>query len=177
LSKSKSGTVAFNITVPAELRKEMDGVEGANWSQVATEAFRAKVLEFRSQTGGETMDDVLKRMKAAAERDANADRAAGKVAGRDWVVRQVGHASPKQLRRLDEASDRECLFDGEPDAFGWVGSLYRAITDDGQFDRSTLDEFWEAVLRYEPKRIYDQDFAEGFVEGALDAWHPIERQM
>lgn len=38
------GKVRFNITIPAELREEMEGFD-INWSDVAAEAFQQKLAE------------------------------------------------------------------------------------------------------------------------------------
>jgi hypothetical protein len=169
----------MGITVPAELRQEMEEVgDGVNWSQVATEAFRAKVLSIKSQTGGTEMDEVIKRMMAADALDTNQDKADGFAAGKEWVTRKDWHATPKQLRRLEAAVMDRDYFSGEPDAFGWAGALYDTINGVSHSDRSEFEEFWEVILgEDEAKRMYDDAFAEGFVDGAMEAWYPIKRKL
>ena len=56
------------ISVPRDLKARMDKVSASvNWSQVAAQAFEAKLLELESKKEVSGMDDVIARLRAAAE--------------------------------------------------------------------------------------------------------------
>src|SRR5262249_27023394 len=94
------GVVRTNISLPRELKARMDAAPSSvNWSAVAAQAFEAKLLELESQKEVKSMDDVIARLKAAAELEANEDYQAGFKAGQQWAKEQ---ATPKELRRLAE---------------------------------------------------------------------------
>jgi hypothetical protein len=164
----KIGTVAFNITVPADLRKQMKELESeVVWSQVAVEAFRATVLKAKAQTGGNTMDAVIARLRAAKEQETNEVAQAGKTAGEHWAKHQ---AKFKQLQRV--ADDEGVV--GRPDAYGWSGVYYEVITGqshDG--DRWGIENFWEQILGDDAGRIEDEHFLTGFLEGAKEVWQQV----
>src|SRR5262249_39478034 len=141
------GSVRLCITVPAELKKEMGGIkELVNWSGVAAEAFRRKLLDLRATRIGETMDDVIARMKAAKEREENRDYQAGHAAGDRWAKR---YATPKELDRLEN---------GEWQYGEDTGKLASEITA----GEESPTDFWRRVLADEWRRIEDDDFARGF---------------
>src|SRR5690349_19928782 len=74
------------ITVPADLKDRMDATgSSVNWSAVAARAFEVKLAEINARKKGATMDDVITRMKAADEADANEARQEGKEAGEQWA--------------------------------------------------------------------------------------------
>lgn len=163
----------MNISVPAELKEDMDCVEVVvNWSKVAAEAFRSKVLEIESQRKGTTMSDVINRMKAAAELEKNQDYNDGKAAGLTWAKED---ATPKQLRRLEDEYSGPSLWLSSPNAFGWAGVVYSMIHGDFE-DRNELNDFWESAIP-DAKRIEDEAFAEGFVDGALELWESVKKHI
>ena len=161
------GSARTTISIPAGLKREMEAVKvSVNWSSVAADAFRAKLLELKAKQKGANKKDVIARLQARAELEGNEDRQAGKEAGAAWASDTAG---PKELRRMEEHADE--LFEGEPDAFGYAGVLHSAIHGKGVGDRRELMEFWEEILQPgHGDRIHDKDFARGFVEGALEVW-------
>src|SRR5262249_33698927 len=92
------GVIRTNISVPRDLKARMDAVaERINWSAIATEAFRAKLLELESKQEVDKMDEVIARLRAADELDCREDYRAGRDAGETWARKA---ARPKQLRSL-----------------------------------------------------------------------------
>src|SRR5689334_11107909 len=72
-------TVRFTITVPIDLKKRMEAAAGlANWSAVASRAFEGELMaiELRRKSSM-TRQDVVKRLKAAQEKDVQEDYADG----------------------------------------------------------------------------------------------------
>ncbi|QJW93090.1 hypothetical protein [Frigoriglobus tundricola] len=163
----------MNISLPTDLKREMDAVKDVNWSNVAAEAFRLKLLEIRSSQKGATMQQVVNRMKAAAKLEESAEHRAGKQAGEKWAR---DTATPAQLRRLAEIRDE--LFVGVPDTFGWPGILYVTFHKGADVDRAEVNGYWSSVLgEKDAERIYEEQFASAFVEGALAVWAIVEPQL
>jgi hypothetical protein len=170
----------MNISVPGDLKRDMDAVAAAvNWSAVAAEAFRAKLLELRATQKGSSMNDVIERMKAAAKLDASESYQDGKAAGTQWAKTQ---SRPRELKRIEKAIDEYRGDVGE-----WVGianngsnrgiavDLVEAITGDTSFNHSDVREFWDNLIG-EPADRFDEedDFARGFIEGAMEVWEAVK---
>src|SRR5262245_3383125 len=134
------GTVRTTISIPPQLKQEMEAEEeGVNWSAVATEAFRHKLLELQSSRKGATMNDVIQRLKAAAELEEDENYTAGKRAGEAWAKEE---ARPSQLRRMQVKYDSDESFRGEPDGFGWAGVVYWLVNGEHHGDRTEISGFW-----------------------------------
>jgi hypothetical protein len=107
-------------------------------------------LAWNDKKGGEKMEDVVARMKAAQELEANESYQKGREAGESWAR---DNATPKQLRRLRSYVD---LFQGQlcwdVDGHwnclgGCTGSLALAIMAISHEDAeaSDLEHFWGDV--------------------------------
>jgi len=169
------GSFRMNISVSTGLKKEMDAVpEEVNWSAVAAEAFRSKLLELKSQRKGQNMKDVIERLKAAKELEDNESYNEGLEWGESWAKEA---ATPKELKRISEASQAtnrfQDLFRGQPDHRGWAGVVAQYITGNDQIDGSEINDLWQAVLDDDSGKMDDEDFAWGFMDGALQVWHAV----
>jgi hypothetical protein len=171
--------IRVTITVPRDVKAAMDNVEErVNWSAVATEAFQAKLLAIKSKKGTESMDDVVSRLKAAAEIEANEDYQAGHEAGIEWAKDE---AAPKQLRRLEElANHPQYGIDDWLSIYtnganhGIAHGLYSVIEPQGEM----IEEFWECALGDDSmKKIEEHDFAKGFWEGAIEVWEAVKGKV
>lgn len=121
-----------------------------------------------------TREQSVERLHAAAEADARQDYQEGKAAGRAWAT---DDARPKQLRRLERDYSPHETFACEPDAYGWAGLVHNLLNNDFS-DRSELNEFWARVLGdRDADRIHDEDFARGFVEGAIEFWEEVQHEV
>jgi hypothetical protein len=183
------GVIRVNVSVPRELKARMDAVaQRVNWSQTAAEAFEAKLLELAAQQEAKQMDDVIARMKAAAELDDKEEYQAGREEGESWA-REV--ARPRQLRRLEELADdpqhglagRLGIFaNGMNRGIAW--GLYQAITGSQDVDHHEVNAFWEQAISEAnhldgsaSRRIEDEGFALGFCEGALEVWKAVKDEL
>jgi hypothetical protein len=168
-------SVRMNISVPPELKKQMDATkEPVNWSAIAAEAFRRNLQELALTREMPNMKDVLERLKKAREEERTEESDEGKEVGISWA-RNV--ATEKQLWRLGENNNLVPFGLRMPDAFGWPGVLFVTIQGKTFEGRSSLNDFWENQIGCESKRLFSEDFARGFVAGALAVWKAIQEQL
>jgi hypothetical protein len=180
----EQGVVRTTISVPRELKARMDKVEeSVNWSGVACSAFEAKLLELESQRQVENMDDVVARLKAAAELEDKEEYQAGLEAGRTWAKED---ATPKQLRRIAdyvEKSDRSydfCWYDSSLNwnaPFGPLDHFAFVAWPDRKDDRSAADDFFEQALGDDAHRVQDDDFLHGFGDGVVEIWDQVRNKL
>ncbi len=181
----KQGVIRVNISVPRELKDQMEAVNSVNWSGVAAEAFRKKLRELESRKDAKTMDDVVARLKAAAELEGKEDYQAGFAAGERWAKKE---ATPKQLRRLAEYIDRfatERLDWFDVDYPGWdapwgaTGFFALAVLGSNKdvADRGEDECFWKRALGDNADRAQDPDFFRGFGEGAASVWEKVQGEF
>ena len=186
MGSSDRRSYQMNISIPRDLKARMDAVsEPVNWSQTAAQAFEAKLLELESrkrEVG--KMADVIARLKAAAELEANEEYQAGHEAGQRWAKED---ATPKQLHRLTDhiESSRGSVSWWEIDYPGWNAPWgatgYFALTvmglDARNASRGDDEEFWERALGDEAERILDADFFHGFGDGAAEVWAQVKDKL
>lgn len=179
----EKGYVRTNISLPRALKGRMDAVDASvNWSQVAASAFEVHLRRLESEKEGSAMDDVIARMKAADELDCNEQHQEGLDAGRKWVTRAKGHATPRQLRTLAKAIERQDVRDlVETYASGLNSGVMRGLYSELHPREERPDEldvtaFWDNVLQ-DPRQIEDVAFAVGFIEGAMEEWEKIESHI
>jgi hypothetical protein len=175
----EQGVVRTTISVPRDLKARMDKVEASvNWSGVACSAFQAKLLELKSKKEVKSMDDVVARLKAAAELEEKEEYQAGHEAGKRWAKEE---ATPKQLRRIDdhiEEADRAewWWYDSSMNwkaPFGPRDYFVFAVWPDRKDDRSAADDFFEQALGADAHRAKDDDFLHGFGDGAAEVWGQV----
>jgi hypothetical protein len=149
------GVIRTNISIPRALRARMDAVgERVNWSAVAAEAFQVKLLELESRKKVHTMDDVIARLKAAAQLEVNEACQAGLEAGREWAKQR---ATPKQVQLLSDyisssgsASDK---------VYSEVLALIKKVMGD------------------DDDRPWDDNFLQGFLEGTDEVWDQVKDKL
>lgn len=174
------GAIRMSITVPRSLKARMDAVrESVNWSKTAADAFSAKLLELESRKETKNMDEVVARLRAAAELEANEEYQAGMEAGRAWALQQ---ATPKQLRRaseyinsVEEWWDTDSPMWNAP--FGATDYFVFDIWPSRKDDRHAPGEFWERALGDDARRVEDADYFRGFGEGAAEVWDQVADKL
>jgi hypothetical protein len=168
------GVTRTNISISRELKARMDAVgERVNWSAVAAEAFEAKLLELESRKEVRGMDDVIARLKAAAELEENDAVQDGVTAGRGWAMRQ---ATPKELRRLEDQRDGDGWLRVRDARQPWI-TLVGIIQGNENLHAMSAQAFWKAVLGETSLKPSDLDFLRGFIDGALDVWDKVKDQL
>jgi hypothetical protein len=184
----KAGVVRVTISVPREVKAEMDAVAGTtNWSAIATAAFRVRLLSLASQKEAVSMKDVIARMKAAETQDRNEEYLAGRNAGESWVKE---HARPRQLRALSgvlQGSEMtgEMAFVAQIGVLGSMNGfpfqLYvvmNSIQDPDKVETKGIEAFWKEVCGDDPSdRRRSAGFAWGFAERAVELWTEIKDEL
>jgi hypothetical protein len=168
----------MTITVPLGVKELMDQVtDQVNWSAVAAEAFQRKVVEIRTgRTKAMTKAKVIQRMKAADEADPKGFEA-GRRFGRKWAEEK---ALPRYLRNLAKDPDRGFEpytdpEDPEQQPWGLYATLASAITE-GECEG--YQEFWVEAIGPDGYWLANtEDFARGFVAGALEVWEEVKDGM
>jgi hypothetical protein len=165
-------TYRLTITVPLSVKEQMDQLkEPVNWSAVAAEAFQRKVIEVRSgRAKAMTKAKVIERLRAAGKADPKGFEA-GRAFGRKWAEEK---ALPRYLRNLKEIDDVFDLVD--EDVPGRLSArLARALT--GEY-LVKLDEFWHDAIGPDGDKLVDgEDFARGFIDGALEVWEEVKEDL
>jgi hypothetical protein len=181
----QQGAVRTNISLPRELKARMDAVKSpVNWSAVAAQAFEAKLLELESTKEVSSMDDVIARLKAAAELEDKQEYQRGFALGQGWAKQE---ATPKQLRRLEEYVNSFNDLDWfDVDSPGWNAPYgatgYFALAVMGlspeEAQGAEEEQFWQKAIGFPTDRLLaDADFFRGFGEGALAVWDLVQDKL
>src|SRR4051812_22715259 len=102
--RATSNAVRANITIPADVRASMDAVkETVNWSAVATEAFRAKLVALESRKAVGDMSDVIERLRATKKKHDDEMYQEGREVGGSWAKEE---AEAFELKRLADFAER-----------------------------------------------------------------------
>ena len=153
----------INLSVPDDLKAEMDSIESVNWSSVASDAFR-RVVQQQKQWGS-TMSDAVNRMRASKERFEKDMQERGEADGRQWVLEAAEYETAKSVAEFEFRD-----FDR--------GELRSAVEDeiDGDWDAFLAEVVGDDADRQE--RLFGNGaYVRGFVDGVKEAFEEIERQL
>lgn len=169
--------VRVSITVPRELKAEMDRhAAKENWSALAVDAFRVRVkYHDEREKAMRKIEQAAVRLRALDAQERNEHHAAGLATGRRWAI---DIASPTQLRRLAKATG-----EGDPSdvvALGFTEGNVKGLSDilQGYTDEGTDPKsFWTEFMSSDELASLDEnDYAIGFVEGALEVWEAVQKK-
>ncbi len=171
------------ISVPSALKVRMDAVdETVNWSAVACQAFELKLAEIIKRKGAKNVKEAIKRLKASKRKTDDARYREGSEAGKAWAMNE---AEAEELQNLDsfrEGCEREggweewfttpkwnaAFSNAEHIAFVAVGVI------DGEWDRIEAQDF---LFRAVGEKEIDDRFLRGFVDGALEIWEEVKKEV
>src|SRR5262245_28484509 len=177
--KAEGKFVRTTITVPAELKASMDGVEEpVNWSQLAAGAFAARLEELAALSGSaSTLEAMARRLRGARRQAVDPRYERGWDLGRAWAY---------SLADLDHLVRLERLYRTLSDE-GWVmlASPPYDTAGDAFLDRLCPDHYGEPSQRRCFWRdasvahglLADVAFVRGFFEAALDAWLRVKGEV
>lgn len=157
------------ISVPDELKTEMDKVGGVNWSALACKAFEIELGEIAKRKEKKTMNDVIQRLRASKLQSTDVDTKLGREAGEKWAM------------TVAEASDLEAIeaesgaFDSLGDDDDGVNVFLEIIADDpSDVVASDVRDFRE---QYGLKGQGNVAFMQGFAEGAMHIWDQAKSEI
>jgi hypothetical protein len=179
MAKATGNAIRISITVPADVKADMDGIkESVNWSSVASEAFRAKVLELKSRKTGGTMNAVVERLKASKQKHDDQMYRLGREAGENWAKNS---AEAAELERLTDFERSRSFENWEYQFAAWGGAgcseLLDVIKGEDAFAYRPKT-YWDDVLGDGGlQKVHNDRFAIGFVESAIALWEAVEKEM
>jgi hypothetical protein len=185
MSRKTGNIYRTTISIPQDLKRRMDAVEGqVNWSAVAAFAFEEKLAEITSRRKEKSLDNVIQRLRASRLRSDNSNYLAGEEAGRRWAERE---AEAEQLKNLADflqfvdmqGGGRENSFfcgiwDSRSDCTTTSHQLFFAIEETSRNDHGAAKRFWEAVLGKDMRKAENLDFLRGFAAGAERVWIEVK---
>jgi hypothetical protein len=170
-------TYRMTITIPVGVKEQIDQVkENVNWSAVAAEAFQRKVVEIRARRSkAMTRQKVIERLKAAGEADPQGFES-GRAFGRKWAEEK---ALPRYLRNLAKDTDKAFEWHVDPQDPEQVPYREIASTLEGVIAEVIGDgSFWDEAVGPGGYALANcEDFARGFVAGALEVWEEVKDEL
>ncbi|MBI2823152.1 MAG: hypothetical protein HYX69_00510 [Planctomycetia bacterium] len=169
------------VAVPRAVALQMKAVGRAvNWSQVASDAFAAKVAEVSASKAAKDVEDVVTRLRHSQRKRNGPNYLAGLQAGTAWA-RNVAEAD--QLSRLetifggfdaaawdDLHQKREGTAAGDAFLVAWAPATYK--------EGSRRRQFWTDEAKIEDQNQLDSwDFIRGFCDAALDLWTDVKERI
>lgn len=167
------------IYVPDDLDSRMRKLKDQNWSEIACQAFIAKVGEIAQQKKGKDMQDVIDRLRASKQQGASKEYAKGAEAGRTWAKNEAEAEALERLHWLTNAGGPADPawnnIDPQLNNFTVAEQAERWIRGkDEDTDEHESAEFWEAQVGHtEPS----DEMVTGFVEGALEVWNMVKGKL
>lgn len=165
----------INLSIPDDVKEQMDSFTSENWSKVALEAFntRIKILKLMEVD----MDAAgLERLRSSKAQNSEREHADGYRQGKDWALNV---ASFDELERVVALAGADWTNDI------WIADLATAIVgypeDDGPQAGRTEACIASLSKAFGPNHGYYEDYrptissarATGFVEGAGEVFNAV----
>ena len=165
----------INLSIPDEVKEQMDSFTSENWSKVALEAFNTRIKILKLMEVG--MDAAgLERLRASKAQNSEREYADGYKQGREWALNV---ADFDELERVTALTNAEWADDP------WIADLAAAIAGYSENDDTQLGS---PVLRataltkaFGPNHGYDVDYKpavsnarmRGFIKGAANVFNEV----
>jgi hypothetical protein len=157
----------MNLYLPAALKADMEACEGVNWSQVAQQAF-LRTIEIERIKSVNITEAGLERLRSSRTSKLEMKVAAAIAAGKKWALEAAEY---DELERVADLSTLDQWhWDGEPGVYGWGAEVINAIHGEGEWDRSTVEDFCEAHFGV---GYPEGEEVEGFVSGAQEVFNEL----
>ena len=157
----------MNISVPDDLRAQMDQHDHTNWSSVAQRAFEQHLIHLKSRMETTTMEDVIERLRASKQANEEEEKKSGHEAGRQWAMK---FAEYHQLERVVEI-DWEGV-----DSLDQVPHhvLAMAAMADDEAGYHDVENFWKETVGV---RIPTGVLISAFQDGVLEVWQEVSTKI
>jgi hypothetical protein len=157
------------ISLPDDLKKEMEQYKEANWSSLAASAFRAEIDRLKAKQQlleGKSMNAAIERLKKSRKTFAMGANIRGHDAGTQWALTKAAYAD---LKAIHDRWEHLELYDGENPAQSFFGM----IAGKGDF-RIHMNTFLEIIgMAKDDVDGSSPNFWLGFGEGALEVFEKI----
>jgi hypothetical protein len=161
------------ITIPPDLKERMDAVkEEVNWSALAARAFEEKLIEIASRKAEQSVNDVIRRLRASKCRSEDERFKEGEKAGREWAKTKA------EYEELDNVGDWDWdsfIGDGGPHV---PFRVYYTMHPERSKEPEPAEAFWTGVLG-ERFLLFTSDakFMKGFMKGVAEVWRAVEGKV
>ncbi len=147
----------INISIPDQLKAEMDALNWVNWSALAKETFDRECRKQRRIDPMNT-DLVVERLRASYEGNKAEEEAEGYEAGVDWASQTAEYSELLWLEKNENATE----------------ALHDWLITDNPFNNNYYyaTEFWEGAVNLDG--CPSLEFVTGFVKGALAVWLKVK---
>lgn len=143
----------INLSIPDELKEQMDTFPDENWSRVAQEAFATHLLI--TQLKGTDMQAAgIERLRASKRTNSEREHAEGVELGKEWALNYAEYQDLEAVAKLGES------IGGEWCAPGAAFHVLEAIGADG-------NSYEDTVNMFETDEPSDE-LIEGFIQGAAE---------
>jgi hypothetical protein len=168
-----------NISIPDDLKRRMDQVEGerVNWSALACQAFESRLAEIITKQGAKDMEEVVARLRASRMKTSSKLKTAGHEAGVEWAKTS---AEAEELRRIEGlcSSDwAEWLAGPFNMSYGVEECFVFAVQPENDGSRSAVDDFWGQAAPEITRPEINEDFIDGFTNGAMEVWYAVKDRL
>ncbi len=159
--------VRLSISVPDELKAEMDNIETrVNWSAIAQSAFAREIgLQKRLEVG--EMEQVVERLRASKEKSVDYDFDLGKKNGGEFAQKYADYSDLRKINEIDVDNLSES--DKDLNLRFLVDALWGS-----EVDRWEVEGFLESHLSADRTSAAE---IKGFVVGVQDVWDQVADKL
>lgn len=87
----------INLSISDELKEQMEGLQGENWSKVAQDAFAQRVAFLNNFKGADMQEAGLERLRASRETYGVSEFGEGAARGKRWALKSADYG---ELQRV-----------------------------------------------------------------------------
>ena len=171
--------VKMNITVPEDLRDEMNQASNVNWSAVACEAFRKKLTALELESN---MSDLIGRLRAEKSQCRDEAYDDGHRWGSEWANEMASYPELKRLTKKCEElryytpENWEDIFTENAENPDPAMLLCEWIGGEDCNNWRSARSFWEDVGLEDPEEMENAWF-KGFAEGAIEVFMKVRDEL
>lgn len=148
----------INLSIPDELKEQMDSFADENWSRVAQDAFVHQV-EINRLKGTDMQAASIERLRASKQTSHEREHAEGFALGKEWALNKA------EYNDLATVADMREGIGGQHHALGLAFEVIEAIGEDGR-NRMATEHIFDTA---EPSDA----LVEGFIEGAGEVFDQV----
>ncbi len=158
------------ISVTPELTAKLDLFPQENWSAVACRAFEIRVKELELMNITDVQEKAIARLKASKLKATDARYRAGEVAGAIYLLHRAEFSEMERLERWNDTCGNDRL--------QVIGQMtFRKLAAVMTNEDGTEDDIDAEMRRTNGDDINDEEWLEGFIDGALGKYCELKGQL